>query len=163
MRTILRSALLVAVVVGTAFADPILLTFTGPGSGVAGTSVTLFATATNTSGADLPLDALGWTLVSPFVDLDDSAFFTNWPLQLDAGGPGLEFGPAAIFSVLIPLGTPAGLYSGNVANLLGGGNLLASQTFDIEVASEAVPEPATNVLLAIGITVMAACRARRGR
>ena len=163
MKTLFRSALLVAVLAGAACADPILLTFTGPGIGVAGASVTLLATATNTTGADLPLDALGLTLISPFVDYDDSAFFTQWPLQLDASGPGSEYGPAAIFSVLIPLGTPAGLYSGNVVNVLGSGNLLTSQTFDIEVAAQAVPEPATGMLLATAMLMIAAVRTRRSR
>jgi hypothetical protein len=44
-------------------------------------------------------------------------FFVSWPLALDASGPGAQFGPAGLFDILIPLGTPVGLYTGGIVNL----------------------------------------------
>jgi hypothetical protein len=132
---------------------------------VAGSAVTLIATATNTSGVEQSLDGIGFTFVSPFADYDDSPFFQNWPLTLDAAGPGSVFGPAAMFTVLIPLGTPAGLYSGNLVNVYGGGGgslLLTAQPFDIQVASgTSIPEPTTACLLACGLTAVGLFRYRR--
>jgi hypothetical protein len=157
IQTILRAALLAAGMAGAALAGPISLTFSGPGTGVAGTSVTLVATAENTSGVEQTLDGISFTLISPFVDFDDSVFFIDWPLSLDASGPGALFGPAAMFDIVIPLGTSVGLYTGSIVNLYGGGGtlLLASESFEIDVVPEGVPEPATVYLLAGGIAAMA--------
>ncbi|MBS1828619.1 MAG: PEP-CTERM sorting domain-containing protein [Acidobacteria bacterium] len=159
-QTLFRAGLLAAVLAGTALADPILVTFEGPGSGLAGTFVTLTASVTNTSGVAKSLDGLSFTLVSPFVNWDDSPFFSTWPLSLDAAGPGSQFGPAPIFLVEIPVGTPAALYAGNQLNVYGDGGftLLTTQSFDIEVLNDSVPEPSTVGLIAAGIAAFAILR-----
>jgi len=164
-QTIVRVGLLAAALASAALADPILLTFTGPGTGLAGTSVTLTASVTNTSGTIQTLDGLSFTFVSPFANYDDSPFFNTWPLSLDAAGPGSQFGPASMFLVEIPIGTPAALYAGNLVNVYGdgGSTLLTTQAFDIEVLDTSVPEPSTIGLFASGIAAIAIFRRRSTR
>ena len=153
MTTTIRAASLAACLAGGLFADPIQLTFAGPGSGTPGTWVQLNATAVNISGIDQDLMGLGFTFAPPFSDFDDSAFLNNWPLTLTAFGPDSEFGIATLFEILIPLGTPVGLYTGNQLNLYGGeggSQLLTTQPFDVVVVAS-VPEPGTLWLIALGI------------
>lgn len=159
-----RAVLLAAVFIGASFADPITLTFTGPASGVAGSTVTLSASVVNTSGDSQSLDSIAVTLVPSFNSYDATAFFTFWPVSLDASGPNAQFGPAAIFDVDIPGGTLTGDYTGNTAQIYGGGGtvLLTTQSFEIDVVSSA-PEPATLGLTGAGILALGLWRRRRSR
>ena len=162
-KLIFRLALLATLLTATTFAGTTFI-LTGPGVGTAGGSVTLYATATNTGGIDQSLDSLVINLAPEFTDYDVTAFVVNWPLQLDASGPGSQFGPAAIFDVLIPVGTPTGIYTGSTALIYGdgGATLLATVPFEIDVVS-AVPEPTAISLAASGLALLTLVRLRKRR
>jgi hypothetical protein len=123
-----------------------------------GDTLTFIATGLNTAAVTENLNSDSFS-VDPPLTLDDSDFLNNWPLSLTAGE---SFGPSALFSVTIPLGTAQGLYNGTF-NILGGPgpndlNILGSASFTADVA--AVPEPGTFALMAIGFAAAVLGRRR---
>jgi hypothetical protein len=151
--TLLLSAL--CLVASGAVAAPISFNFTSSlQTTVPGSNVTFSATVAETGGTTTFLN--GDTVTFPLF-VDDTAFFLNFPAALAP----FQSVTAPIFTVLVPAGTPLGLYSGTF-ELLGGASAatfdsLASQTFAVDV----VPEPATATLFLCGTAVM--CMLRRAR
>jgi hypothetical protein len=125
-------------------------------AGSAGSTLTFDATvsAPSTNTSTVFLDSDSFTIAGPFT-LDDSHFFNDFPLSLD---PTDSF-TGSLFTVFIPLGTPAGLYSGSSFQILfsdaAGASDLASQNFAVQVTdTSAVPEPETWVLLMTGVGML---------
>jgi hypothetical protein len=124
-------------------------------SGVAGTTLTIDATLTNSSSSTIFLNGDSYTTASPFLTVSDNPFLNNAPLSLGAGA---SSGPFAIFTVVIAPGTPAGIYSLNEFTILGGltnvdFNPAGSASFTVDVSP--VPEPGTMVLLTSGLVALA--------
>jgi hypothetical protein len=160
MKQALRFTFLAAMATVAASASVIQLTLANDTlSATAGSTVTFFATATNTAGVTEDLNSDSFT--SSSLTLDDSPFLNNWPLSLPAGG---SFGaPDPLFIVTIPIGTAAKSYTGMFEILGGPGaadmSVLADVNYTVNVTS-AVPEPST-VFLAGGTLGLAALLSRR--
>lgn len=146
-----------------AHADTLNLLLTDPTqSGLPGDTLSFTATVsapgTNTGTIFLNEDA--FNADSPLV-IDDTGFQTNFPFTLDPGqtypGPSDD---GLLFTVFIPAGTADAIYTGYFS-ILGGPdgdtfNTLDTATFQVDVASpSAVPEPATFLLLATGLSGLA--------
>ncbi len=138
-----------------ALATPIItITFNNsPQSGPIGSTLTFIATMMNTSMQTQNLNGDGFTLPAPFTlaNVNDSAFFTNWPHSLTANQ---SFGPQPLFNITIPNGTAPGPYTGTF-NLLGGPgpndqNLIGTANFQVQVTG-VVPEPHSGVLTLLGL------------
>jgi hypothetical protein len=133
---------------GAAKAGPVSLTLASPFQTISngGGLLTFQATVDNTGSTTEYLNSDSTTLAGPLV-LDDSPFFSNFPLFLDPGGTFT----GELFTVSVPSGTADGLYPGSF-EILGGGptdftDVLASANFDVSVA----PEPGSFVLLLTGL------------
>jgi hypothetical protein len=132
-----------------------------PQSGPAGSTVTFDATMTNPTGGLLNLNGDNFSLTAPFTtaDVNDSAFFIDWPSDLAAGA---SFGSTALFSITIPNGAAPGIYDGTFQLLGGPGlddqNLLGSASFEIDVSKPftAIPEPGTFSLMLLGLMGLSA-------
>jgi hypothetical protein len=154
---------LLAALASTGAADPVSFTLQNSTlSTAAGGSVTFIATALNTAGFLENLNADSFTIDAPLT-LDDTPFETNWPFTLDVDQ---SFGPEALFSVMVPLGTAAANYSGTF-DLLGGAggsdmNLLSTAPFTVTVTNVAtVPEPAALSMLGAACILLACSRRLR--
>jgi hypothetical protein len=149
------------------FADTISLNLTAPvQSSTAGSTVSFSATvsAPGTNGATVFLNGDSFDVTSPLV-LDDSGFFSTFPLSLD---PGDSFS-GTLFSIALPSNLAAGLYTGSF-EILGGAdsgtfNTLGSVDFQVNVAPAAstVPEPESLMLLAAGLPGVAILVQRKWR
>ena len=160
---VLSLTIVVLLLAGTAAkADPLSLSLTSPyQNAVAGDTVTFDATVTDIDPTEVVyLNADSITLDSPLT-LDDSPFFNNFPLSLN---PGDSF-TGELFTVSVPLGTSAGLYSGSF-EILGGDpsdfqDVVGSANFNVDVNANAVPEPSSLVMLIIGLAGFAGVLRRR--
>ncbi len=131
--------------------------------GYPGTTVFFTATFTNNTASTVYLngDDFNISLPGDASWLDDSAFWSNWPLTLDPG----QSWTALLFCVLIPANAPYGAnYYGYFA-LLGGadGNaqdVLASASWEILYPT---PEPASLTLMGLGLLGVAGRQLRRLR
>lgn len=122
-------------------------------SGAPGSEVTVYGTITNTGSGTVYLNNESYTLGSTnFLNGDVTDFFVNAPFTL---GPDSNSGPIALFTFDVASGTPGGSYGGNFLDILGGGptdqDLLASTAFSVNVQNNAVPEPGTIGLIALGL------------
>jgi hypothetical protein len=150
--------LFLAALAGAACASPIL-TLTLSQSTLtanAGGAVTFMATGLNTAAVTENLNGDSFSVPSPLT-LDDSDYFNDWPLSLNASQ---SFGPADLFTVNVPLGTGGGSYAGTFDITGGPGvsdlNVLGSAAFTVVVT----PEPGTVALMSIGFA-LAVLRRRR--
>ena len=149
----------------TAKADPLSIILGSPFQTVSpGGTVAFDATVTNNTDAVIFLNGDSSTLdalLDPS-DLSD-ADYANFPLSLD---PGESF-TDPLFSVTVPIGTPAGIYAGSF-EITGGGTdsasfNLGSADFNIDVTgtTAVIPEPSGLLLLISGMTGLAGTLRRR--
>lgn len=129
-------------------ADSFLFTLGSPNQSAApGSTLTFSATVTNTGGSTEYLNADSFTVDSPLF-VDDTDFYTNFPLSLGAG----ESFTGQLFTVFLPSTTMSGLYAGSF-QIIGGTDpadftdVLASANFDVS----ATPEPSSLLLLSTGV------------
>jgi len=110
-----------------------------------------------TNSGPVYLNADTYNIDNP-LSLDDSPF-GGFPLFLNPG----DAPEQTLFDVIVPAGTPDGLYTGYFEIDGGAGGdvniydaYLGSATFNVQVSESAsVPEPSTLVLLAAGLTLLA--------
>ncbi len=154
--TLTFSTLLFAVLLlvsSRAFADTINLSLSDTVlSGVPGSTLYFVATvsAPNTNGAAVFLNSDSFDVDSPLT-LDDTPFFSNFPLSLNPGDSTTD----VLFTVTIPPDAAIMDYSGSFTILGGADDLaqdtLASTTFEVN----AVPEPSNVLLVATGLAGLA--------
>jgi hypothetical protein len=142
-------------------ADPLSLTFTPAASqsGEDGETLTFDVTAINNSLTDVVnfnSDSLNINPVGNDLAPNDE-FFANAPFFLNPG----DSSEYEAFTVFIPDGTPAGLYTGSYV-ILGGPtdsdfDEVGSADFDIQVT----PEPSSLLLLLTGMAGLAGTLRRR--
>lgn len=132
-------------------------------SGDPGQTLTFDVNITNNSSDTVFLNTDFYYVDSPLAlddgQLDNTGFWTNAPLLLGTGDSSGDF---ELFTVTIPLGTPAGLYTGFFAIYGDDGgssvdSLLGTAYFDINV----LPEPSSLVLFVSGLAVLAGIFRRR--
>jgi hypothetical protein len=154
--TLTFSTLLFAVLLlvsSRAFADTINLSLSNTVlSGVPGSTLSFLATvsAPNTNEAAVFLNSDSFDVDSPLT-LDDSPFFSNFPLSLNPGDSTTD----VLFTVTLPTDAAITDYSG-FFTILGGADgfaqdTLASTTFEVN----AVPEPSNVLLVATGLAGLA--------
>ena len=97
----------------------------------------------------------GLTVSVSGLTIDDSPFFLNWPLFLDAVTP--SWGPDVLFSLTAPIALPPGFYSGSAtllaSDVSGHPVQIDAQDFRVEVtpSTAPIPEPTTLALLGLGL------------
>jgi hypothetical protein len=147
-----------------ASADTLNLVLSSPvQTAIPGTTLTFDATASApaSNGAAVFLVGDSFNITLAGATIDDSDFLT-FPLSLD---PGDSFtGP--LFTVALPLTIAPGAYTG-FFSIVGGSDSgaqdpLATVNFEIDAPS-AVPEPGTWLLLATGLTLLAALLYNRSK
>lgn len=129
------------------------------------TTVAFDATISNPSSTDtVYLNADGANISSSFLTLDDTPFFNNAPIFLNAGA---SSGPFELFDILLAPNTPVGTYDLNTYSIFGGADGgtgtafsdLADSNFSITVANPAaMPEPSTLLLFGAGLAGLAILR-----
>ena len=131
-------------------------------AGAPGSVLDFTGVLTNTTGADLFLNADSFNLASfaPSA-IDDTPFFTNAPLFLSAGA---STGTIDLFTVTIPNGFTPGNYAGffqviggatsNDQALIGG----ASFTVTVQPAASGVPEPSSFTLVFLSAALLGGLR-----
>lgn len=126
-----------------------------------GDLLTYTATLTNTGSSEVFLNSDTFNLTGVGLELDDSPFFTNFPLSLQGGG----VASGDLFTVLIGPSVAPGSYSGTFT-IQGGPtdgdfNDIATQSFQVTVAGTVAPEAASLALLAISGLPLAGMILRR--
>jgi hypothetical protein len=152
---------------GRVEADPLTFTVTNPSqSGTVGSVLTFTGSITNVAAPAVTIAGSNFTFTAPAeLAFDDSAFVVNFLGQVV--GDGATLGPLSIFTITIGAGVAPGTYNGVFSILydsdLGLGQETNLQTFSITVQPdvEPIPEPATLVLLGLGLMGMAGARRRR--
>jgi PEP-CTERM motif len=164
---------LVSLACGSASADTVTITLDSPTlSGSPGDTLQFFGTLTNTTADTVFLNDVNFNLASiPLGSIDNSPFFTNAPLSLDAAGSldgGFTSGDIELFDVTIPDPFAAANYDGTF-QVLGGidGNaqdILGTADFTVQVlgSSSSVPEPSSVILLGAAFLGLCWFRRRRG-
>jgi hypothetical protein len=156
------SALILLATLSTiARADPVVLTLPANVVVQAGGSVGVIGTLEN-QGAP-PFNILLWSinLSNALLTFDDTGFQGS-PLVLNA----LEtFGPTNFFDVFANAALAPGNYAGTFTVMDTTRNLNVTQTFVITVTpgTQAVPEPASMILLVSGVSGLLLARRRRER
>jgi hypothetical protein len=136
-----------------AFADSLTISLDSPISGVAGSSIDVFATITNNTSETIFLNGDEFNAL-PLLLLDDTNFYFNAPLFLAADS---NSGSFDMFTIAIDPSAGPGTISPNTFVVKGGGDgnaqdPLGTLTFDVNVQGVTpVPEPALGGLLAIGL------------
>lgn len=155
IRTALTLVLGLGISSVAAYADT--LTFSilnGTQSGSAGSTLSYSASvaAPTSNSATIFLNGDGFSGDSPIgpFTLDDSGFYSDFPLSLD---PGDSFS-GLLFTLTLPANTPAGTYNGTFS-ILGGPNSSSNQAIGTATFSATipppVPEPSSFLLLATGL------------
>ncbi len=165
--TMFAAVLAIGAMSTAAHADTVVFTLSSstedvaPG-GMATFDATISAPGSNGTPVFLNSDSVTFNLPTGNT-VDDSGLFNNFLADLNPGDSETN----ELFTVTIPTGTLAGLYSG-VYQLQGGadGNALGvigtvDFTVDVQSPVAATPEPGSWVLLASGMACAAAVVARR--
>jgi hypothetical protein len=137
-----------------AYADTLTFTLTNPNGyiNVTGGSLAYEATvsAPSNNGAAVFLNGDSFNVTAP-VTLDDSDFFSNFPLSL---APGTSH-TGDLFVLTLPAGSPFETFLGTFT-LLGGADGNASNTLGtVNFSVATTPEPSSIVLLLTGMVVLA--------
>jgi len=157
IRSALHAPALLVLLSSCALADSIPITFASSLLNAnPGQTVTFSATIANPLATIVFLNADNVNIAAPLT-VDDTKFVLNTPAFLAPG----QSVTAPIFDVKVPLGTPAGLYSGKFT-VLGGStpselSNLGSAIFAVAVP---VPEPHSLILLLTGTVVFLLGRRR---
>ena len=141
-----------------ASADTLSLVLSNPvQTGIPGSTLTFGANASApfSNSGTIFLNGDNFNLTLNGAVIDDSGFFNNFPFSLD---PGVGFA-GTLFTVALPSTIAPGAYTG-FFSMLGGSDsgsqdTIATVNFEID-APAAVPEPGTWLLLATGLTLLAA-------
>lgn len=154
MRLAVAALLTIGLSSAVAYADTITFTLTNPNGNVPLTGGSLMYEATvsapASNGAAVFLNGDSFNVTAP-ITLDDSSFFSNFPLSL---APGTSF-TGDLFELTAAPGTPLGVYLGTFT-LLGGADGFASDAlgtvnFSLTLAT---PEPSSILLLVSGLGAM---------
>ena len=153
MTLAVAALLTIALSSAAAYADTLTFTLSNPTVFIplAGGSETLEATvsAPSTNGAAIFLNGDSFNITAP-VTLDDSDFFSDFPLSL---APGTSF-TGDLFVLTAPPNMPEGTYQGTFT-LLGGPDGNASNTLGTVNFSVVTPEPSSILLMMTGMAGLA--------
>ena len=144
--------------VTAAQADPLSITLLTPiQTGLPGDILSFTATVTNDSAEMVYLNG-DFALVDSPLKVDDSPYFSGYPLTLGAG----DSYTGVLFNVDIPSGAPVALYGGSfeiIGGVVGTGDtdVVGTANFNVQVA----PEPSSLLLLASGLAALAGIIRRR--
>lgn len=149
----------------SAAADTLDLTLSNPvQTAVPAATLTFGASASApfSNSATIFLNGDNFNLTLNGAVIDDSGFLLNFPFTLD---PGVGVA-GTLFTVALPSTIAPGTYTG-FFSILGGSDpasqdRIATPSFEID-APAAVPEPGTWLLLATGLTLLAALLYRRSK
>ena len=139
-------------------ANPLVISLDSPTlTGSPGSEVQFFGTLTNTTGADLYLNADSFNLAGfDPTAIDDGPFFTNAPLFLT---PGANTGDIGLFNITIPNPFATSSYPGTF-QILGGATgddqtIIGTADFAVQVqAASAVPEPSSLGMVALAAALL---------
>ena len=152
---------LLAAMPAAAKADPVTLTLPGVVTVQAGSSVTVIGTIANAGNPSFNISSWTITLGNALLTFDDTGFAGS-PLVLNSGD---SFGPTGFFDIFADIALAPGNYTGSFSVLDSDRQLTVTKDFRITVTpGQAIPEPASMLLLASGLAGVAALkRRRRGR
>lgn len=152
-------------VLGAAAHGAVIVTLEpGAVTAMPGQSITVFGSVGNNTGVEVFLTGVVLNTQSPLQG-DPSIFFTSAAPYVSPGFSisGSYSTPSlALFDVLIPFGTPLGVYTVNDFRLQGGlasgdGFDIASTGFQVTVVT---PEPEPGWLLLVGLVILFIARAK---